>query len=195
MISNKITIFDITFYGRYIGSNIDENLAQEIFNKQNEIRQKGLIDNKIDIVTEKKQTEVLTEKVVQQKIIKDVLNNKQDTKKIKVVEDERKTNNIPKESKTNLSKNSDTNSSSILIKDIFKEEVLEIQLYLYVQMNNLKRQRDAVKAWDNFEEMIIRPVTDKEALNKMVQFLKRIEPSNDVSITVDEKKYRKYLDI
>ena len=37
MISNKITIFDITFYGRYIGSNIDENLAQKIFNKQKEV--------------------------------------------------------------------------------------------------------------------------------------------------------------
>ena len=37
-----------------------------------------------------------------------------------------------------------------------------------------KRQRDAVKAWDNFEEMIIKPVSDKEALNKMVNFLKRI---------------------
>ena len=199
LISNKITVFDITFYGRFIKCHIDEDLVQEIFSKQEEQRKKELEEQQKNVSNVVKPINKPVKKVNQLPTVRTVQQSKNSSQvsKTKPVVETKKEDVIKKEKKVILQKSKETykNVPQLLIKDLFKEEVLEVQLYLYVQMNRSKRQMDAVKAWDNFEEMIIKPVSDKEALNKMVNFLKRIEPSTDVSITVDEKKYTKYLNI
>lgn len=42
--------------------------------------------------------------------------------------------------------------------------------------------------------LINKPVSDRIALEKMIAFLKRIENSTSVTISLDEKKYTKYLE-
>lgn len=83
--------------------------------------------------------------------------------------------------------------SNLLIKDLFKEQVLEISKYLYVKMQGVKTQAKAIKAWDRFEVLINKPVTDKESLKRMIELLKRIEKSDEIEINLNEKKYAKYI--
>lgn len=81
---------------------------------------------------------------------------------------------------------------NILIKDIFSNELLEIEKYIYLEMGNPKRQRDAVKAWDILESLSYKPITDKEAVKKMIHLIE-VHSKSTRTIKYDEKKYSKYL--
>jgi len=72
-----------------------------------------------------------------------------------------------------------------LIKDVFSQEVLEIGKYLYVEMNNFERQRDAIKAWDNFESLINKPSDNIEAMERMIRILKNFQVKGLLSTTTN----------
>ena len=96
---------------------------------------------------------------------------------------------------SNTLENKTVIESNLLIKDLFKEQVLEISKYLYVKMQGVKTQAKAIEVWDRFEVLINKPVTDKEALKRMIELLKRIEKSDEIEINLNEKKYAKYINI
>ena len=88
--------------------------------------------------------------------------------------------------------NINTNS---LIKDIFKDEVLNIQYYIYRQMQSklVARQRNAIKAWDNFNCIINRPLSDQINFEK---FKKIADISKDMHLldyNIEETKRAKRL--
>ena len=100
------------------------------------------------------------------------------------------------QSQTQVSKSVsiNTNKQTTLIKEHFKDEILEIGSYLYLQMGNDELRKDAIKAWDNFEYLINHSTDDKEALTRMINLLKRIEKNcTSVVIHVNEEKCNKLL--
>ena len=97
-----------------------------------------------------------------------------------------------KKTNTNVSqKNEKKEETSILIKDVFDKELLEIGKYIYAQMNS-KRQKDAIKAWDKLENLSYEPITNKKAVEKIVHLI-HVHASYTDSMELNEKKYAKYL--
>lgn len=93
--------------------------------------------------------------------------------------------------KKNKNYTNQNNKKEILIKDVFKEEIYQICLYIYCEMNS-RRQKDAVKAWDRFEDLCYQPITNKEAVKKVIHLIE-IHSKSTGTIKYDEKKYSKYL--
>ena len=96
--------------------------------------------------------------------------------------------------KKELIKEQEIITKKIYIKDIFKEEVLEIGKYIYIEMNNINSQRKAVKAWDNFECLINKTTDDKEAMIRMIRILNKFQSAGILSTTEkyeEEKILRK----
>ena len=88
----------------------------------------------------------------------------------------------------------DINTNS-LIKDVFKDEILNIQYYIYRQMQCklADRQRDAIKAWDNFTCIINRPLSDQVNFAK---FKKIADISKDMHLldyNIEDTKRAKRL--
>ena len=184
--NTKIVIFDPTIYSKYLNCYVDSKLISELSKQQ----EKQIIKSstiKTDTISKEKNK------------INNNLNSEQDkkivSKKMIAVEGKRIDfrNNSNSSSYTTIQKSKNQSQDCLLIKDLFKEEVLEIGKYLYVQMSDFKIQSIAVAAWDRFEVLINKPVSDQIALERMISFLKRIENSSTVTISLDEKKYTKYL--
>ena len=95
-----------------------------------------------------------------------------------------------------LNKNNDNSIKVevLLIKDVFAEEVLSIQKYLYVMMNDFSQQTKAIKAWDKFEYLINKKIDDKKALSDMINLLTRISKKDNLIIeNYNPEKYQKML--
>ncbi|MBO5096257.1 MAG: hypothetical protein J6B98_05235 [Bacilli bacterium] len=60
------------------------------------------------------------------------------------------------------------NLEGIKIKDVFHNEIIEIQKYLYVQMN-LDQTKKTTDIWDRFSILIDKNVTDYKALSRFVE--------------------------
>lgn len=100
----------------------------------------------------------------------------------------KKVNNVSSSKKIQQEKNI---CRDILIKDIFSNELIEIEKYIYLQMGNPKRQKDAVRAWDILESLSYKSINNKEAVQKMIHLIE--VHSKYSSIKMDQKKYIKYL--
>lgn len=87
---------------------------------------------------------------------------------------------------------SDGTQKDILIKDVFKQELFEIGKYIYCQMGNQERKKSAIKAWDKLEDLSYCPMSNKEAVKKMIHLI-QVHSAYSNSVTLDEKKYVKYL--
>ena len=70
----------------------------------------------------------------------------------------------------------------------------ELGQYIYVLMQEVDTKKNAIKAWDNLENIIYKPVTDKKALEKIINILIKISNSNPEIVSVDNKKLMKLLD-
>lgn len=183
--NKKTLIFDPTVYSKYLNCHIDDQLTIELLGQQEKLG--PVIESSII------KTETISKE--QKKIDVDFEQNKKvKSKKMIVVEGKRVGDKNNSKLSFETTVQATKNTSNILIKDVFKDEVLEVGKYLYVQMRNLKIQASAVAAWDRFEVLINKPVSDRIALEKMIAFLKRIENSTSVTISLDEKKYTKYLE-
>ena len=162
-------------YIKYLNCYIIDELVTQLGESKKEI-----------IILEKEKNEVIQE-------IKEEPKKEKLTKKMVVIEGKRiNSRNVNKEQVKQVPNKIVNNT---LIKDVFKDEVLEIGKHLYVKMQNqnVEIRINAIKAWDRFENLVNKPITDKESLNKMISFLKRIENSTSAQINLDEKRYRKYL--
>lgn len=73
---------------------------------------------------------------------------------------------------TLLPTNVDDNKPEQLIKNTFPNEIEEIGKYLYCSMNNPKNSKNAIKAWDNLSILIEKPITDQQAVDKMLRTIK-----------------------
>lgn len=71
----------------------------------------------------------------------------------------------------------------IKIKDVFSQEVIEVQKYLYVQMNLIKNKQ-TIDIWDRFSVLIEKSVSDYKALNRFID-IATIVNNNCSYINVD----------
>ncbi len=76
-----------------------------------------------------------------------------------------------------------------LIKDVFAVYISEIQKYLYCEMQK-KENKDAILAWDRFEDIILKRIDDLKAVHFIIQFLNKVEKANahDIVLSFDERK-------
>lgn len=59
----------------------------------------------------------------------------------------------------------------VLLKDIFAREIFEIQKYIYLQMNGGTKSKNAIQAWDNFENLINKKVDDQNAYDRLLHII------------------------
>lgn len=180
--SNKKKPFDITKYCSITGFTINHLLLEELYKKEND---ESLITK---IETKEKDNESLITKIENKKEEK-VLKEKEEKKIIEVKGKKVNSRNTKNREYKEIIKN----EHQTLIKELFADEALEIGKYLYVKMQYADSQRNAIKAWDNLEALINKPVSDKEALKRMLALLNKMEKNNSIKINLDAKKYVKYL--
>ena len=177
LISKKI-LFDINLYSELTGCEI--NFNRKIF--QEEQQEENKLETK------------LIEKSDNMEIRSSLKKQKKESKIISVQgkKVDYRTPTTSKKTNTNVSqKNEKKEETSILIKDVFDKELLEIGKYIYAQMNS-KRQKDAIKAWDKLENLSYEPITNKKAVEKIVHLI-HVHASYTDSMELNEKKYAKYL--
>ncbi len=186
--TKKMILFDTIVYSQIIGYDIDASLKHDILKrkKEEQIKEKEERDNYVLNQSVQKQ-----EKKVEQAInsIENTIIQKSIPLEKKVERTAKKVNVVQKPIK-NVQKVKSINTN-LLIKDVFSHEVAEICKVIYVQMNNVYQSKDAVKAWDNFELLIEKPISDKEALKRMIKIINKL--SDTLDLRVDKKRYEKYL--
>lgn len=98
-----------------------------------------------------------------------------------------------KESKKEENESKSKKVDNVLIKDVFSQQVEEVEKYLYVKMqsNDCPTQQKAIKTWDIFENMINKPINDQNNLRKFLNFIKRVAESNTLEIELNEAFIRK----
>lgn len=185
---SKKTYYDITIYGKLLGCGINPEQAINKLSKVSE-KTKPVITSIKPVISKVKENNPNQ----RLKVIK--LNDNKEIKPItsEVLSTEVKPTDIimPVEKEESIST---PKTKKVLIRDLFKEEVLEIRKYLYLQMADQSIQSKAVKAWDKFEIMIEKDSSDKENLKRMITLLNNLEKNcNSISINVDQDKYNKLL--
>ena len=140
MMTKKNHIFDISIYCKILNENIDFSYVPEIKEKENHS-----IILKIDKV----------EKLPVKKV----------KKSKKIVEQVGKSQNryVNHSESVKLERTSNE-TREILLKDLFYQEIVTIQKYIYLKMNNVESQMRAIKAWDNFENLIYK----KQVMLKLI---------------------------
>ena len=175
--TTKKRLFDVYTYSTILETSIDFDLKIELLKEEKEVTPIVIINRE---VPEVKKEEVYEEQVIQEKKYDKKEVKKEKNKHICDITVPKTNNNVYKE-----------NNENIRIKNLFAREVLEISKLLYIQMNNTSESRAAAKAWDTFEVLIEKPISDKDALKRMLALVKKL--STNLDLEVDEKKYIKYL--
>lgn len=186
LMNNKIYIFDPAFYCKYLNCHINEDLAITLLSNEQNHETNTIVEcaKEDSILSNEEKSFKMTSTIQSNSISKNM-----------IIYEGKRVNSRTSSNRNTVKQVVSKRTNDLLIKDLFSEEVLEIQKYLYVQMSNLKIRPLAISAWDRFEYLINKPVNDIVSLKKMISLLKRIENSTSVSITVEEKKYTKYLNI
>jgi len=179
LISKKYILFDISIYSNYLNCTINpdliKNTKDEYTIKEVDVKNIQMLDVKV----EHKEKKEIRSKIVG--CTGNVRFNRYNSSNLK--------NGINKDLKESEKKE----IKKIYIKDLFRKEVLEIGIYLYIQMNNDKNYKRAVEAWDKFDYLINKPSDDKEALSRMISLLRRIQPAGLFS-NIEEKENIKILE-
>lgn len=102
----------------------------------------------------------------------------------------KKVSNISKSQRSEKCVNStiSKNERTVLLKEVFQQEILEIEQYLYVQMSNLEKRREAIIAWDRLENLMNKNVKDAYAFKRMVDLLWRLRKSEVLVDGVNREK-------
>ena len=178
LLAKKNKMFDITVYSKLLNTSIDPNLA--IKHKKEENKTKEV---KIS-VTDKA---VIKEPVVEQKKYIKVVDNKM----VSIVGNRinSRYNNTNSNNKTiNMQKH------TVLIKNVLSTELNEIGRYLYVMMQLPESRKNAIKAWDNLENMAYKPITDKETLRKLINIILKVSVEHPEIVDADSRKLVKLLE-
>lgn len=99
-------------------------------------------------------------------------------------------NKVKPKNKINNSKK--RHNKENLIKNLFEKEVLQIGAYLYSQTGKIELQKNAIEALDNFQLLIEKPVTDKDALKRIMALLEKVKDNGIFDININKKRYIKY---
>lgn len=167
-IENKRSLFDITFYSQLLNSSVNFNALKERKEEQKE--------SSLSIPKKEETTSIAVTKVQKKR---------KEAKKFISSKDLAVLTTTTKQKKNIQPKNEEvkTKETDTLIKDVFAKEILEVSAYIYTQMQSTDetRKRDAIKAWNIFENLIYKPVSDKNSLEKVKMMLYRISFSSQVS--------------
>lgn len=176
LITKKDAIFDTAFYIDILQCTINYDIIKT-FEQKNETEEK---QEEKEEIKEKKQEENIKKK------------SKQSEQKKYIILSGNTVNNrnAIKEYNSTKEKNFKENKNTLLIKDIFYNEIIEIGKQLYLKLNNYEIRKDAIRAWDILENISYSPVSDKKSLEKMITIINKLYPENRKS---NEKKYIKYL--
>jgi len=179
LMSNKIIIFDIDTYRKYLKCELNFKLSSELFEKMKEE------NSVIEPVKKIENVGIITRKEVKE-MKKDITSKNN----LKIVNQQSSSNTIAVESKKKIVK--EKINRPITIRNVFEKEVLQIGAHLYLKMQNSESRKTAVEAWDNLQLLIEKPISDEEALNKILNIFEAIKDDNRFNIKVDEKRYSKY---
>lgn len=199
LMTSKKGFFDSKIYSNYLYCTVDSKLSLKIFEqkKQDEIFKEEI--QKLVTQKSKKEIKKETSKKVEISTKKTETISKVDTKVKNDINVTFTGNNINSRHSNNKQSQKQNESKKqeqfVPIKTYFEEEILEIGKILYVEMQNLERQKDAITAWDKLEVLINKDVNDKEALIRMINLLERINKNCDgVLIDYDKNKCMKLLE-
>ncbi len=180
--SNRNQIFDVIIYANILKCHI-------VFDESFKYEEKKSDD---EIVVQKNVEEPKILNEVNSTIRLPKSNNKNKKTYIIVKGENNNSRNSIKKSNTNFEKPtlSKEIKNEILIKDIFKDELMIISKYIYLELYNPERQKQAIKAWDVLERLSYSLVDDKKSLNKIITIIDKLFPEK---IELNQKKYVKYL--
>lgn len=84
-------------------------------------------------------------------------------------------------------------TDKIILKEVFEPQIEEVQKYLYIKMQStdLKTTRNAIKAWDIFDNMINKSINDRENLERFLHLLKKIACSEELEIEMNDSYIKK----
>ena len=181
LISKKSKIYDITIYSNILCTYINTDLALELMQKQqNQQETPVVMTSEPDpcLPVSKPMTKEKSKKSSHMIAVTGVKNN-------------RYTQSSTSHSSIKLS---NTSVQDVHIKDVFQEEFLEIERYLYCAMQQMKTQRKAIQAWDILEQIGENSIYNKRAFHQMVNLLYRLCGTNEVpspiSISIDSEKVK-----
>lgn len=185
LVSKKLRIFDVNTYCKYLKCTIDFNLV----NYDRKVEDVVVVEK--SIVQEKKPTPIINTKPKQRESKSPIFISSGDGVRFNRYNQAGNS----KKQQVDYSDSSKKSVQSKLIKDLFEQEVLEIGTYLYIQMNNIERQRVAVKAWDNFDNLIHKSCEDQEAMVRMISLVEKFKQlpntENQQSLKPMVKQYNK----
>ena len=182
--SKKAKVFSAEYYTRILDVTVDFELASKISEEKKAMEEK---ENTSPIIETKK--ELIGVKALEPK------KEKVETKTVVIGGNGITTNRFTSKG-SNQTINTTNNSNNVheakvlLIKEVFDEEITELKKYIYSLTMGEDTRKDAVKAWDNLEGLIDKPITDKSALDKLLKVLKRLEEIQYLKI--DKEKVKKY---
>ncbi len=83
----------------------------------------------------------------------------------------------------------------ILVKDIFPNEIIEIQKMIYIQMQkqDTKRQKEAISAWDRLEQLIYKPLNNHDAFTRMLHLISQFQNVIPSIYPIDEETIAKRI--
>ena len=182
--SKKAKVFSAEYYTKIWGVTVDFELASKINEEKKAIEEK---ENTSPIIETKK--ELIDVRALEPK------KEKVEPKTVVIGGNGITTNRFTSKG-SNQTINTTNNSNNVhevkvlLIKEVFEEEITELKKYIYSLTMGEDTRKDAVKAWDNLEGLIDKPITDKAALDKLLKVLKRLEEIQYLKI--DKEKVKKY---
>ena len=184
--SKKAKVFSAEYYTKVLDVTVDFDLALKISEEKKKLEEKEKAEA-TPIVETKEVTSVRVEEV--KKV-------KEESKKIVIGGNGTTTNRFTSKGSNQVVNNNNTNSNNthtekvLLIKEVFEEEIIELKKYIYSMTMSEDTRNGAVKAWDNLESLIDKPITNKRALDKLLKLLKVLEAIQYLKI--DKEKVKKY---
>lgn len=184
LLSSKKNYFDISFYSVLVDSYVDFDLLNEYRKEENSKSEIPEKLSSVDNVVKDKNAKIIAfndKKTSNKKTVKykEVIGNRINTRY----------NNVNNTNTNNINNQKHT----VLIKDVLNTELNEIGKYLYVMMQVPDRRNDAIRAWDNLENMAYKPITDKETLTKLLNIILKIGVEHPEIVDADSNKFVKLL--
>lgn len=189
---SKRKFFDITIYETLLKASVNFNKAEEYLESKSKEDEFSCIEtDKFDF--NKQHVNVLNS--MPKKSLK--LDKQEVKQQAKIIISSGKTINRFDKDKAqvsdikNISNKEFIETKDLLLKDIFKKEILEIQRQIYIRMQDFEQMVKACRAWDSFENLINMSINDKFALNKFRRILLSLEVINEDKLDTDYKSYFK----
>jgi len=186
--SNKNKYFDITIYSDILNTKIDFNMISE-YKERNDSKKQQVKEinaiKKVENVKEIPKKEITLKTINKKKSVED--------NKIISIVGTRVNSRYANTNNSNIDNQNNNTNHVLLIKDVLKNEIDQIGMYLYVMMQDSDIRSKAIRAWDNLENMVYKPVTDKKTLEKLINILFKVSNDHPEIVDADSKKLIKLL--